>query len=330
MSEATNGQAREALLDQFLQQYEQAEDPALVLSRCCASHPQLAEEFTALAESHRILARVQPDPEPAFPARLGDFRIVRKIGWGGMGDVYEAVQEPFERRVAVKTIRPGQVSPSVRVRFLREQQVLAGLHQTHIVPIFAAGCVGETHYFAMPYLHGVSLRDVLYDLRAECTSPQPAGVPTAAPALGGPHRSTAYFQAVAALMADAAEALAHAHERGIVHRDLKPANLMIDAEGHLWILDFGLAGYLGGEPAQLDPGEPATAPGDLTNHSGTPGTLDYMAPEQLDGRADNRTDVWGLGTVLYELLTLHRADEGVPPIPGPVLLPGGVRKCGNR
>ena len=313
MSRAANiSEDDDELLDQFVQQLEQAADPAAVLKRCCDSHPQLAAECAALAEAHRLLARVRPDPEPPLPARLGDFRLVRKIAWGGMGDVYEAVQEPFGRRVAVKTIRPLHVSGAVRARFLREQQVLADLHQTHIVPIFAAGCVGETHYFAMPYLHGATLQEILWDARQA----HPMG---GKPRLGAAHGTVAYFQAVAALLADAAEAIAYSHERGILHRDLKPGNLLVADNGHIWILDFGLAGYLAEEGRdrrkpipQAAQGEHADPSSSLTSPGSLPGTLDYMAPEQLDGSADARTDVWGLGVVLYELLTLRRAYTSPP------------------
>jgi serine/threonine protein kinase len=285
MNEARHAPGDEELLDRFVERLERGDVDA-ALSDCCETHPHLAAELGALAESHRLLARVRPE-DGLPPVRLGDFRIVRLVGRGGMGDVYEAVQEPFGRRVAVKAIRPARVSAVARERFLREQQVLADLHHTHVVPIFAAGCDGDTHYFAMPYVQGRTLREILRQER---------------PVLGGPHGSPAYFRAAAAMVADAAEAVDYAHGRGVLHRDLKPGNLMVDDAGHVWVLDFGLAGYLDGQSrpdAWQESGEQTA--------TGAAGTPEYLAPEQLDGAADVRTDVWGLGAVLYEVLSLRRA-----------------------
>jgi serine/threonine protein kinase len=309
-------------LAQFLEEYEQAADKTAVLRRWSEAQPQRAERLAALVAVDRLLARVGPDRAPAPPERLGDFRIVCRIAGGGMGVVYEACQEPFGRRVAVKTIGPRSFSAQARERFLREQRVLAGLHHTHIVPIYAAGRADDLDYFAMPYIDGVSLRDLIRTLRhGEGASELPSlGDLTRASGASRPpevllppgadsHRlpvslAPAYLWSVAELLAEAAEAITHAHEQGIIHRDLKPANLMVDVHGHIWVLDFGLAGYrtlpgpVGNDPAGAESSGERSMPG---------GTLDYMAPEQLDGSADSRTDVWGLGVVLYELLTLHRA-----------------------
>jgi serine/threonine protein kinase len=280
----------DGLLAEFLRQMESADDRAAVLSRWCRTYPRLAPELTGLAASDRLLAGLGGDGEPP-PERLGDFRIVRRLGRGGMGVVYEAIQEPFGRRVAVKTRQPLHFSELARARFLREQAVLARLHHTHVVAIFAAGRVGDTHYFAMPFIDGVSLREKARAL-----------------ALAGDagRLDESHFRAAAGLLADAAEAVHHAHEKGVIHRDLTPANLMTDAAGHVWVLDFGLAGYLADGPSAAVEESPAAAP-DLSLPGSTMGTLNYMAPEQLDGRADVRTDVWGLGAVLYEMLTLRRA-----------------------
>ncbi len=121
-------------------------------------------------------------------------------------------------------------------------------------------------------------------------------------------------------MIDAAGALQHAHDAGIIHRDLKPPNLMVDTAEHCWVLDFGLAGYLqaqaNGRIAYTDSRRSRNPPIDLgpepeqPSVSGVLGTPDYMAPEQFQGRADRRTDVWGLGVILYELLALQRAFHG--------------------
>lgn len=327
------------LLARFLKEYEQAGDRPAVLQRWSQDYPRLATEFTALVEAEQLLGLVRPGAGPASPDRLGDFRLVRQIAGGGMGIIHEAVQEPFQRRVAVKTIRQPQLSEQARARFFREQAVLARLHQTHIVPIYAAGCTGDTHYFAMPYIAGISLQEVVRGLRQlppGSTAPtlaELAGRPSAPSdaeikepaACGGARRTEVYFRSVAGCMADVAEAIAFAHAQGIMHRDLKPANLMIDGTGHVWVLDFGLAGFLAqrqeqGEAAVSNPSSDLSIPGATT------GTLDYMAPEQLEGSADDRTDVWGVGTVLYELLTLRRAFA----FPAGSASPGGETPLGRQ
>jgi tRNA A-37 threonylcarbamoyl transferase component Bud32 len=283
----------DGLLAEFLRQMESADDRASVLRRWCATHPRLASELAGLAASDRLLAGLGVDDEPP-PERLGDFRIVRRIGRGGMGVVYEAVQEPFGRRVAVKTRQPLHFSELARARFLREQAVLARLHHTHVVAIFAAGHVGDTHYFAMPFIDGVSLRETIRTLSL-------AGEASRLDEL--------HFRTAAGCIGDAADAIHHAHEKGVMHRDLTPANLMTDAAGHVWVLDFGLAGYLT-ECVPASSEESSAIDPDLSLPGSTMGTLNYMAPEQLEGRADVRTDVWSLGAVLYELLTLRRAYAG--------------------
>jgi serine/threonine-protein kinase len=291
----------DALLAEFLRQVEEADDPDAVLRNWRSRHPRLADDLTALLYTARLLRTARDPAEPRPPERLGDFRVVRRIASGGMGVIYEAVQDPFGRRVAVKTMRSASVSEQSGERFLREQAVLARLHHTSVVPIFAAGRAGDTHYFAMPYIDGVSLRDTVRGLR------------------GAANESESRWQSAAAQVADAAEAVAHAHDRGVLHRDLKPANLMLDRDGRVWVLDFGLAGLRGDAPAAA-PADDVTS-GDLSIIGSVMGTIDYMAPEQLRGRADERSDVWGLGAVLYELLTLRRpfAADALPQ-PEPALM----------
>jgi serine/threonine protein kinase len=138
----------ELLLVQFMD--EPAERLAAALEEYIRRAPHLAERLQALARTKQALCDVKPDAEPPMPERLGEFRIVRCLAHGGMGEIYEAVQEPLGRSVAVKTIRRGHLSPLAEARFLREQKVLADLHQTHIVPIHTAGKEGELQYFAMP------------------------------------------------------------------------------------------------------------------------------------------------------------------------------------
>src|SRR5262245_27963476 len=147
------------LLLNFQNQYEPATNRSAVLSDWCRRHPHLAKRLRARAEMFQLLAQPPAADEPP-PVQLGEFQIVRRLGVS-MGEVFEAWQPSLKRRVAIKTIRRGRISPQARDRFLREQRVLAGLHQTHIVPIFAAGEEAGLQYFVMPYIDGAALHHVV-------------------------------------------------------------------------------------------------------------------------------------------------------------------------
>jgi serine/threonine protein kinase/WD40 repeat protein len=340
--------ADDDLLTRFQQAYEAAADRTAVLESWCGRHQAMARRLRARAKVLDALEQARPEVEAPMPARLGEFHIVRRLGVS-MGEVFEAWQPALNRRVAIKTIRRGRISPQARGRFLREQQVLAGLHQTHIVPIFAAGEEGGLQYFVMPYIDGAALHHVVQTARlwtstassattpslrtiaqrvaeeqgtVAAQAPVPPGAPTsalrpapvAATAAGAEASVVAalspqYFRSVAEVMADAADAVQHAHDAGVLHRDLKPSNLMVDCQGHCWIIDFGLAGIQ--QRAAAVPTE--AAPDAALSASGVLGTPAYMAPEQWRGQADARTDVYGLGVTLYELLTLARAFPGGDP-----------------
>jgi tRNA A-37 threonylcarbamoyl transferase component Bud32 len=236
--------------------------------------------------------------------------------------------------VAVKVIRRGRVSHEFRGRFRQEQRVLARLHQTHVVPIHAAGEDGDLQYFAMPYIEGAALHHVVravyqretvpgrgkttslsqvvdslvYD-RPTVPAPGHADAATPEPTEGRTLRlPPEYFRSVAEVLAQAAEALDHVHKAGVRHRDVKPSNLMVDTVGRCWVIDFGLAVDVTRPQAPVLTADGAEGDGRLTR--GTVGTPAYMAPEQFQGRADERSDVWGLGATLYELLTLRPAFEG--------------------
>src|SRR5439155_2919578 len=124
-------------------------------------YPELAGRIHALMEARKAVQQARPETDPAIPERLGEFRIVREISHGGMGRIYEAVQDRLNRRVAIKVIRHGRILPEARDRFLREQEVLARLHQTNIVAIHTAGEEGQLQYFAMPYIEGAALHHVV-------------------------------------------------------------------------------------------------------------------------------------------------------------------------
>ncbi|HKI17165.1 MAG TPA: protein kinase, partial [Isosphaeraceae bacterium] len=159
------------LLERFEQELIAAPDPQVVLERFQSLHPEMATRFRELAEAVQMLQETPFRPaaetasagaESTSPARFGPYRVIRAIGRGGMGEVFEAVEEPLARRVAVKTIRRGQATgATTMLRFDRERRTLARLHHTNIVPIFATGCEGDLLYFAMPYLSGASLGQVI-------------------------------------------------------------------------------------------------------------------------------------------------------------------------
>jgi len=297
-----------------------APDPAEYLAR----HPDLAEPLRAYLESVDFLhqaalgvdgGRTTPVEAVTSEKRLGDYQLIREIGRGGMGVVYEARQISLDRRVALKVLPFAAVLDRKQIaRFRNEAQAAARLQHPHIVPVYAVGCERGVHYYAMQYVEGRSLDRAIRELsslrpgdRRAPRSNDVTPAPTAATTAPGKSRTTpaalcsvhgtqqgAYFRMVAELGVQAAEALQHAHECGIVHRDVKPSNLLLDTEGTLWVTDFGLA--------RLPIDSELTGTGDVL------GTLRYMSPEQGQGRAalvDRRTDVYSLGMTLYELLTLR-------------------------
>ncbi len=253
--------------------------------------------------------------------RLGDFQLLREIGRGGMGIVYEAEQLSLGRRVAVKVLPFAATLDAKQLRrFKSEARAAAHLHHGNIVPVYGVGCQRGVHYYAMQFIEGRTLAALIAEKRqqvglppAEHTQPSSAPPMKSLPVLPRPAGETAihgagavtvrqsssdaaYFQNVARLGLEAALALEHAHQLGVVHRDIKPSNLLLDTSGKLWVTDFGLA---------RSPAERAlTLTGELV------GTLRYMSPEQTfakRGLVDHRSDIYSLGVTLYEALTLEAA-----------------------
>jgi eukaryotic-like serine/threonine-protein kinase len=384
------------LAEEFLERYRKGERPPLL--EYAEKYPELADEirevFPAMAMMEKIAladeslagdptGAVEPVKAPALD-QLGDYRILREIGRGGMGVVYEAEQVSLGRHVALKLLPPQMLRDSrQKHRFEREARSAARLHHTNIVPVFGVGAHEETPYYVMQFIQGQGLDEVLAELRqmqagkpaetpeATCTKngvpgrdisavdiarslltggfhssgPSKAGAqghdddltvdespnvlhtptsskdlqtPVANPASssppsgslssssvsllgtgsgsagrGGKGKKAAYWQGVARIGAQVADALEYAHKQGIVHRDIKPSNLLLDARGTVWVTDFGLA--------KVNDQHNLTHTGDIL------GTLRYMPPEAFEGKTDHRGDVYSLGLTLYELLALRPA-----------------------
>jgi WD40 repeat protein/serine/threonine protein kinase len=330
------------LAEEFAVRFRRGERPSL--KEYLDRYPDLADDIREMLPAMVAMEQVEkevrgaeessagPSGRPAAtPLRqVGDYRILREIGRGGMGVVYEAEQLSLGRRVAVKILLspPGGNGQSLE-RFRREARAAARLHHTNIVPVFEVGQDGEVCFYVMQFIPGQGLDQVLDELRA-LRSGRPEAGPIAhslksgcftvspdaqeAPArddkAGGAATSTStilpgqtdlssaesargpYFRSVAQIGLQVALGLDYAHQRGIVHRDIKPSNLLLDLAGVVWITDFGLA----------------KSTDDALTHSGDiVGTLRYIAPERFLGQADARCDVYSLGLTLYELLVLRPA-----------------------
>src|SRR4051812_4337151 len=230
---------------------------------------------------------------------LSHYRIVSKIGAGGMGEVYLAQDTKLDRKVALKILPADMASNLDRMeRFIREAKSTAALSHPNIAQIFEIGEQNGTHYIAMEFLEGVTLRDKIYREKTEL------------------RKLLRYLQHVA-------EGLAKAHAMGIVHRDLKPDNIMITRDGHAKVLDFGLAKLIEGQGdgetlRHGDEGETliATSPRPPLSPSATSsgfilGTVGYMSPEQAKAKpVDQRSDIFSFGCVLYEVATGRKPFAG--------------------
>lgn len=304
------------------------------MSEVCKDDAQ-KQRVTALLAAHEAQdslldtqSRVETltgDPSrSSLPKTIGDFEILGELGRGGMGVVYEARQKSLKRKVALKVLSSGLgLSSKAILRFRREAEAAGKLHHTNIVPIYTTGEDKGVHYYAMELIDGPSLDHVVRDskqseepyaalcetLSSDVTLQSADGKAATLVSGEGTAASSStqisttsgssYFDQVATMMAEVADALEHAHEHGVIHRDVKPSNLLLGPDGRLSINDFGLARMLE-QPGMTVSGEFVGSPL-------------YMSPEQITaGRValDHRTDIYSLGATLYELLTLQ------PPFPG--------------
>ncbi len=268
------------ILDQALE-LDTAERPAFV-ERACADNPSVKREVESLLEEDaaakswtegpllRLAPRNGTDLEPE--QRIGPYRIIRILGRGGMGAVALAEREDdFTKRVALKVVRPGPISDELVARFHNERQILAQLEHPNIARILDGGTTPEgLPFFVMEYVEG-----------------EPIDVYCHSRKLSIRQRLKLFLQICSAL--------SRAHGNLVAHRDLKPINILVDGEGVLKLLDFGIAKQI--EPESDD---------ELTRPENARMTLRYASPEQVDGRAiTTSTDIYSLGVLLYQLLTDH-------------------------
>jgi eukaryotic-like serine/threonine-protein kinase len=395
------------LADEFAARYRAGERPGL--QEYIDRHPELASDirelFPAMAEMEQVKEDHQEaGDEAAAPAslalqKLGDFRIIREVGKGGMGIVYEAEQVSLGRHVALKVLSKTMLlDAKAKRRFEREAKSAAKLHHTNIVPVFGVGEQDGVPYYVMQFIQGLGLDEVLQELKklkvggaktdpfsggylrvsrnvgqgSNLNAGQVSTLPLEKrPAKNCPHiemsamnmarslltgdfkgptkdqsdeeaarpeavvetkdrradappspsaalsdsftlssssvvlpgqsqggsksknKKQTYWQSVAAIGVQVADALEYAHKQGICHRDIKPSNLLLDTQGTVWVTDFGLA--------KADDQQSLTQTGDIL------GTFRYMPPEAFEGKSDARSDVYSLGLTLYEMLAFRPA-----------------------
>jgi WD40 repeat protein/serine/threonine protein kinase len=355
------------IADAFVEAFRQGKRPSV--EEFAGRYSELADQLREILPALVLMEKVkseddasasQPSEGAACVAplrQLGDYQILREIGRGGMGVVYEATQISLGRHVAVKVLPShALLDPRHLARFQREARSAAKLHHTNIVPVFGVGEQDGLHYYVMQFIQGLGLDEVLVELRrlrrpndpgllTLSQSPQvrtegasavhaarslltgsfanaaPADLPPTQPSLppsgsapcsGGPHSDSSihlpgqsessslsesgrqFWESVARIGIQVASAVDYASSQGVLHRDIKPSNLLLDAQGNVWVTDFGLAKGM----ADSD---------DLTHTGDVIGTLRYMAPERFSGQGDLRSDLYSLGLTLYELLALRPA-----------------------
>ena len=287
---APAGTAAERVFAAFLDRIEAGERPSF--GELCAAHPELAADLgrrhrwlerMGLLNGERAAAPAVPPDSPAPEERIGDFRLLRLLGTGGMGQVWEAEQSSLRRRVALKLLRSDTaVSAQGLARFRREAEAGGRLSHPGLVAVHSIGESGGRVHIAQELVPGGSTLRSFLDAQR-----------------GGGELPREYYRFVADFFARVADALQVAHEAGVVHRDVKPQNILIAPGGRPKVADFGLAKVAGSDT--------------LTGSGEVAGTCAYMSPEQALGRNQElgpASDQFSLGATLYEALTLRRAFEG--------------------
>lgn len=290
---STTSGTQHELLDQLFQQFlaQRRDGEAPDIEEYARLYPEVADDIRELfpaavfAEQLHSEATNRNLSGPIHQAmQLGPFHLQREIGSGGMGVVYEATQSPFAQKFAVKVLKSSTLrSPTLEARFAREAQAVSRLHHPNIVPAKHYGTEANQKYLVMPMIEGISLDKLiffnqnvdpkLYLLFEDICS---------------------NWSRVARLGSQIASALNHAHSNGMIHRDIKPANLILDYQSKIWVTDFGLAKL-------CDDDSGLSRTGELI------GTPRYMAPEQILGVADERSDIYSVGLTLYDIVARESA-----------------------
>jgi eukaryotic-like serine/threonine-protein kinase len=308
----------EVLASEYAEKARQGQNPSI--ESYVERYPELASEIRELFPMVAALEQWKSDrenevlraqlPDQFKLKQLGDCRLVREIGRGGMGVVFEAVEGSIERPVAVKLL-PWRISmvPHRQERFEREAQTIAKLRHANIVPIFRFGRHDDYAYYVMQYVESVNLghiitalserqqvspaqeiRDEVGNLASKDSTSNNSQASASADRKGLKRDS---WKAFARIGLQVAQALRHAHRKGVLHNDVKPGNLLIDASGKVFVTDFGLAEPLNPDSSEVD--------------ESINGTLRYMAPERFEGVCDETSDVYSLGITLFELVTQQSA-----------------------
>lgn len=220
--------------------------------------------------------------------KLDQYRLIKSLGKGGMGEVYLAEDCLCQRQVAIKYIREDlRKFKSIRDRFLREARIAAKLNHPSIIPIFSIHNDPTSTYYTMPYVAGQTLKEILKDAK---TSEQKGAIPY-----------------LIRIFLNVCQAIAYVHSKKILHRDLKPENVIVGTFGEVVILDWGLAEYIDSEmESPLETDIDVEIPSNLTKPGKVVGTLAYLAPERIqNGPASEQTDLYALGVILYQILTLQ-------------------------
>ncbi|MCR9200245.1 MAG: protein kinase [Planctomycetaceae bacterium] len=262
----------DVLASDFIERFRCGDQPTV--EEYAQRHPQLSDSIRRVFPLALSVERVKIDQQTdghgqatlagKVIERLGDFQLVREIGRGGMGIVFEARQESLARTVAIKVLpRQSLLDAAALERFQREARTAAAMHHSHIVPIFGTGSADGAHYLVMQLVDGESLDRLIA------------------------RHGAMDAHTTAVIGRQVADALAYSHASGVLHRDIKPANILIDDDGSAQVTDFGLARNTGDDP---------------TMTQALCGSPRYMAPERFRGVSDARSDVYGLGVTLYELL----------------------------
>lgn len=259
------------LADEFLQALRAGAQPSIeeFAKRAPGREQKVREAISDVLFVEQALTDRTEALHVFVPKQLGGYQIDYEIGRGGMGVVYAATDPLLERKLAIKTIL--RDSDRLRLRFEREAQLASRLNHPNIVPLLESSEHHNSRYLVMPLIEGKSLGCILDD----------PYTPEAQALLGD-------WSQIAAIGAQVASALQCAHQSGMIHRDIKPANLILDSDQKIWVTDFGLA-KLRDSNIQL------------SISCEIIGTLRYMAPEQVVGSADERSDIFSLGLTLYEL-----------------------------